>query len=363
MGVDVFKKGTNNTQTNDVRDVITDAIAKSGGSLPKLQKIFGEEGIRGISPLISTFNETKAATKGTEAEKTAAGIAALRAALADAIDAPGDWAEVVKDAAQAQKSSSAQLDSAWERLKAQVSESVVPALTRIVPKLAGMEGAIDPAITVFEALVEAAGDVVDLFKFLGLIHPKVVTPAEQMQKDKKSLEDFNASTGSKIGPLTAAQFDEKTKLEAAVKAGDEAAWTKPVAVGAGKSRRQLDPEEFAKAYAGAATNYAPDASPEQAAKMRAAEEASAKALAQKLVTDPSAYNEQENQAQRKIRENYLGNGGEDEGNPASPPAPTDKGAGGDSGAIALNQAAKALTSAADALKAGKQASITGGTNQ
>ncbi len=359
MGVDVFKAGTNNTQTNDVRDVITSAISKSGGSLPKLQKIFGEEGIRGISPLISTFNEAKGKATGTEAEKTAAGITALREALASAIDAPGDWAEVVKDAAAAQKDSSAVLDSAWERLKAQVSESVIPALSKIVPKLAGMEGAIEPAIVVFDALVEAGGLVVDLFKFLGLIHPKVLTPGEQLQKNKKDLDSFNERFNARNHLATPEETKEKLRLEAAVKTADDASWTKPVEVGKGKPRHQLDAEEFAKQYAGASSDTL-DSKPEIAAKQKAAAEAEAKALAQKLITDPNAYEEHESPAQRKIREQYVGKGGDD--GSAAPSAPTAAPAG-DSGAIALNQAAKALTSAADALKAGQQGSITGGTSQ
>jgi hypothetical protein len=348
MGVEVFKPGTNNTQTNDVRDVIVDSIAKAGGSLPKLQKIYGEEGIRGISPLISTFNQTKNAATGTEAEKTAAGVAALRAALADAIDAPGDWAEVVKDAAQAQKGSSAQLDAAWERLKAQVADQVVPALGRIIPKLAGMEGMIEPAIVVFEKLVEAGGDVVSLFKLLGLIHPKEVTPAGQLQKARKDLATFNNTMDSRIGPMSVEELTKKTQLETAVKTADK-----------GEASTVMTPDKFIAAYTGA-TRWEHRSDSE---KKRA--EGDARKLAQSLslgeggreVNDLRDIGETDEQ--QKLVRRFAADAGLDKRGSSEGGTPANGGDVGDSGAIALNEAAKSLKSAADALKASGQGSITG----
>jgi len=175
LGVDVFEKGSK-SKTRDVRDVLTETIAKSKGSLPKLQEIFGDEGIRGISPLISAFNEAKGKATGTEAEKTAAGMAAVRAAFAKAIDAPGDWAEIVKDAAQAQGSASAQLDAAWESIKAAVSHEAVPALQKIgpavqqiLPSVLNSIAALAPAFDMLGASIERVGDLVKDLQSKGII--------------------------------------------------------------------------------------------------------------------------------------------------------------------------------------------------
>ena len=175
MGVHVFEKGSK-SKTRDVRDVLTETIAKSKGSLPKLQEIFGDEGIRGISPLISAFNEAKGKATGTEAEKTAAGMAAVRAAFAKAIDAPGDWAEIVKDAAQAQGSASAQLDAAWESIKAAVSHEAVPALQKIgpavqqiLPSVLNSIAALAPAFDMLGASIERVGDLVKDLQSKGII--------------------------------------------------------------------------------------------------------------------------------------------------------------------------------------------------
>ena len=360
QGVQVFEKGSNNTKTRNIQDILVDTISKNKGSLPKLQEIFGDEGIRGVSPLISKYNEAAGATKGTDAEKAAAGIAALRGELDKAINAPGDWAEVVKDAAQAQTSSGAQLDAAWEQIKAKVSDEAVPALMQLIPALSQLaaEG-IGPAIVVLTALAQAGGDVLSLFKWLGFIHPKVLTAAEKNQKAKEELATFHGTYDKRNHLATPEETKEKLRLEKNVADTENAMWTKPVEVGKGKSRQQLDSAEFAKQYAGAATNYNPSATPEQAAKTKAGEEAAAKALAQRLITDPKAYNENENAAQRKLREDYAGGKATTEGQGHGGPDPATPDGSAEGGA-ALKDAAAALKSAADKLSNTNQASVLSG---
>lgn len=306
MGVDVFEKGST-SKTRDVRDVITDAIAKTGGSLPKLQKIFGEEGIRGVSPLISAFNEAKNGAKGTDAEKTAAGVTALRAALTKAIDAPGDWAEIVQDSAAAQKTAGAQLDAAWESIKATVSKEAVPALLKLAPAVSALaETGIGPAIVVFQALVEAAGDAVDVLKIMGLLNPKQKTPAEQLAKAKSDLEAYNQKVGSGIND-TPAERAERMRLIGAVDAADALAFTKSsVGVndkGAGTGPASLSPDEFAKKYM-EASDIENDA---LHSGVRGSLEDKARVLAGQLANDPNETGglPGENAAQRKVREDYA----------------------------------------------------------
>jgi hypothetical protein len=364
MGVNVFEKGSK-SKTRDVRDVLVDTIAKSKGSLPKLQEIFGEEGIRGISPLISTFNGAKDGTKGTEAQKTAAGIAAMREALAKAIDAPGDWAEVVKDAAQAQRSSGAQLDAAWESMKATVSQEAVPALLKLVPSITSLaEAGIGPAVVVFTALVEAAGDVVDVLKTIGLLKDKTQTPEQRYQKAKKDLDAFNAKTEKRIGPLSPAEFAEKADLERKLAAADAEAYTvasvDTKTKGAGKGPHLLTAEEFATKYSAAV-----DADDFDDEEKRSAIGLKAKTLANSLSQNPNdvlASNDWlqglsgENEKQRAIRQQFQADstvrnaGGGEAGS-----------GGSDGGSSELRAAAAELKTAAKALQAAKgQPSITGG---
>lgn len=306
MGVHVFEKGSK-SKTRDVRDVLTETIAKSKGSLPKLQEIFGDEGIRGISPLISAFNEAKGKATGTEAEKTAAGMAAIREALAKAIDAPGDWSEVVKDAAAAQKSASAQLDAAWESVKAAVAQDAVPALLKLAPAMTSLaETAIGPAIVVFTALVEAAGDVVDVFKTIGLLKEKQVTPEQKLKTAKEALANFDKAQG--IGAPTAEKAAERARLAAAVDAAEKGVYN-TVTLGKGDNK-PLTADEFAKRYVEAANPVDLEDKDK-----RDAIDAKAKALAGSLARDPRdtfASNDWlqgisgENDAQKRIRQQYQG---------------------------------------------------------
>jgi hypothetical protein len=215
----------------------------------------------------------------------------------------------------------------------------------------------------FVALVEAAGDVVDLFKFLGLIHPKEVSPAEQLKKSKKDLEEFNAANERKIGPISPEDFAKRTALEAAVTAADANAYKPVTNIGTdGKVQKSklMSQEEFVRAYADASGPL--DSKPEVAAKQRAAMEQHARELAQRLISDPTAHDDVESRQQRELVRNFSTDAGYGKAD-AQPATPGDGGTQTqDTGAIALNDAAKALTAAADALKKGQGGSITGGTS-
>jgi hypothetical protein len=137
-GVKVFNKdGT----TRNIQDVLVDTISGVGkGDMAKkkvgLQDIFGERGIRAISPLISIFEEAFQKSKkggGSESDSLAAGQKALREEFEKTINVASSWSEVQKDAAATQVNASAQLNAAWEKLKSSVAESLIPALLKLAP--------------------------------------------------------------------------------------------------------------------------------------------------------------------------------------------------------------------------------------
>lgn len=334
VGASPFVKGST-TKTRDIRDVLVDAISKNKGSLPALQKIFGEEGIRAVSPLISTFNQAKGGATGTEAEKTAAGVKALREALAKAIDAPGTWAEVVKDAAQAQKSAGDQLAGAWEQFKVKVAAEAVPAIIKLVPKLLILVDNIDPLITTFKALTETSSLLIDAFKSLGLLKEKTLTPEEQVEKAQKDLVAFNDSMGSNVP--TAADVAKRTALEGAVA---QATATALGRTGAEDKGTTLTNAEFAKRYAELGGGTEDE---------RAQSETGARGLANKIRSGTaSPYLETndtlqsflgENEAQQRLRQRFQSDVSYDQSK-----------TGGDSGGGDLKVAAAELKSAAAELR-------------
>lgn len=232
MGVNVFDKSG---ASRNIQDILVDAITNIGkGDMAKkkagLQQVLGEQGIRAVNPLTSIFEEafrSKKAEKGaTEQDALAAGAAALRAEFEKTINVSASWSEVQKDAAQAQTDSSAQLNAAWESVKAKVGEDLLPAITSFITKLVGgndVEGAIDPVITVFTAIAEAGGLVIDAFKELGIIKAKEKDPIKEEKKAKEELEKFNKSLPA--GPLTLEQAKKQDELQAKVDATSKAAWS------------------------------------------------------------------------------------------------------------------------------------------
>lgn len=192
IGVNVFKD-KKQTQARDIRDLLVETISKSQGNLTTLGHIFGEEGIRGISPLISTFNQAKEQAKTTgvkgEAEQTAFAVAALRKSINDAIDAPGDFAELQKDAAQAQQDASAKVTAAWEKIVAGIGEKALPAIAELADKLTESPDAIDALVGTIEVVIDTFQGLILLLQDLGIISKKTKTLGD-IQKEEKAKADL-----------------------------------------------------------------------------------------------------------------------------------------------------------------------------
>jgi hypothetical protein len=270
--VRVFEKGSN-SKTRNIQDVIADTIAGAKGSTVALQKIFGDEGIRGVSPLISAFNQAKDATAGTDKEKIAAGRAAVHSTLSGAIDAPGGWSEIQKDAALAQQDSSAKLTASWERLTAKVGGALIPVITQFVDSLTASPEVMDAFIGTIEVMIDAMKGFVLALEDLGIIKKKVKTP-EQIADEKRAVAKDAQAEIEKIGTFTkvnelkdAGKFSEAAEMLAriqdpknAARLGDLVAKRnvalQDAAAAEGDAANQRDrqnrirtPEEFAKEYA------------------------------------------------------------------------------------------------------------------
>lgn len=172
LGVDVFTDASH-TKTRSIEQLLPEILAASGGDKVKLQKIFGDEGKRAINPLIDTFTSAYGSATGkngrqaTAAERAAAGKAAVNAQLQSSINAPGTFADIEKDAAQAAANPAAKFSAVWERLTAAMADKMVPALERMIDKIEVSQGAIDMFVGTFEALldmIQAAGEAFGLIK-------------------------------------------------------------------------------------------------------------------------------------------------------------------------------------------------------
>jgi hypothetical protein len=215
-GVEVFQK---NGQARDIQDVLVDTISKVGGNdlaakKVGLQKVFGDEGIRAISPLIDAF--AQAVKEGKDP------VQALRDKLAAAIDVTGAWTDVQKDAATRQQSAEAKLSAAWESLSAKLGTSVTPVLTKFVEAL--NTPAFQSALDLLALNVDTvAWGMRELFKVLQEIpgigdafKPKA-KPIEQQIEDKRAeLAKFDEAVNARLAKDPTS--DGLTKEEAAKEA-------------------------------------------------------------------------------------------------------------------------------------------------
>lgn len=190
-GVNVFDKKGN---ARDIRDVLVETVSKVGGDdIEKkkvgLQKIFGEEGIRAVSPLISKYAEAT----GSAADK----VHALRDMLNDAIDVGDAETQMREDMAASQGRYGAQLTAVWEQLKASVTSQAMPAVVDLVSGLSDAAMNLDfdalamgtvALVEAFAMLVDVTGDVAE---FLGL-GKKSGPPEERFEKASMRVRELSA---------------------------------------------------------------------------------------------------------------------------------------------------------------------------
>jgi hypothetical protein len=209
----------------DITDIIVDAVSKVGGTNlqekdKKLQDIFGEQGIRALRPLITTFND--------EVKRGGDGVAALRSKLDEAMNVPGAWADVQQDAAAAQSQASAKMVGAWENLTAKVGDQVLPVIARFVESLSENEGAIDAFAGVLEVAVDALTALVDFLASIpgiGSAFKRDASPEKERERAAKELARVDGMIEGRGGALALDVADplaqKKIALESKIAGIDE----------------------------------------------------------------------------------------------------------------------------------------------
>ncbi len=230
-GVKVFKD-KNNTQTRDIRELIVETISKAGGNQTKIGHIFGDEGMGAMSPMLAAFNTAlKEATdkglKGADANKYAEN--ALRGYIDQKINAPGDYAELQKDAAQAQADATAKLTATWEDLTMKIGDSTIPVVQQFVDTLAGSPDTINA----FVAVVDAAMGALSFFvkgveawaELLGISTKKPKSPEQVRGEERKKAEVLQGEL-ERFDRKRGGSWDEEQRLRRAGKTKEADAMAK-----------------------------------------------------------------------------------------------------------------------------------------
>lgn len=257
-GKDVVFKDKGKTKTNDVVDVIAQTLKASKGNKGKLQEIFGDEGMKGASGFITAFNDAanSLGNGATEAQRLAAGEAAVRKMFDDSVNSGSRWGDVVQDAAARTDSSQAKMTTAWETIVTSVGSAVSPQLD----KLAANSGDVG---TVFAMLAEqvsgaigAFSDLLGVLKRFGIISD--AGPADRtgrLDEIRGELGDLDkseqAGTLSNVGKKRQKQLrDEQGKL-----VNELAAQMGVTSATGGQLTTPMGPEAGPSGLAGQFANY------------------------------------------------------------------------------------------------------------
>lgn len=211
-GVKVYDNG----KVRDVPSILVDAIAKVGGTNTEqknsqLAQIFGEQGIRAINPLVAKYQALFASTQGTTEQKRSAATEMLRQEFGKAINAAGSWTDVMQDSEKAQSTNTAKMTAAWQSIVSQVSDSVTPALTRLVDEFSNNP----EAIRAFTDGIIFAGEALGAFAdFVGAFssgmspeeYGKTKAARELRRKESKAAADLR---GMQLSPEKIAELQEK----------------------------------------------------------------------------------------------------------------------------------------------------------
>lgn len=243
-GADVY---TDKTQTKgrEITTVLKDVIAGAKGNIPTLQKIFDIRGMKAVSGLITAFNDAQnaAGKNATEAERTAAGMAAMDDVLKKAIGAGTSFSEVQQDAAFQQQSASAKMTNAWQMMIDQVGGPVADQLVKLVETLSTSEGGIVALGTAADLCAQALVNIVDFAKTIPgigkLFEPGAKTP-EQRQADVAAADAEIQKIVDAGGTVPAELMAKRAAAGAAV-----------------SSTKVLSPEEYSKAMDNAKDPGAP----------------------------------------------------------------------------------------------------------
>lgn len=251
LGLDIYgttQDERGQAQMRPIQEIIADLAGKARDKfkdkgladnaapmMAELRKMFGGGG-RGspfavMEPMLNAFNKAYGATKGTAAEKTAAGQAAVKAKFEELSAAQGNYKDALQDAAEVQKTLSARWTAAQEVLKEKIANAILPGLVTVSEKLGKGE---------FVNALDALG--AHIWK---MAHPEGPTKMEELQKAQKNLSDWKATMAGKMN-WTPEDMKKKRELERAVDVADAAAMSGSVGkTAAGPMGR----EEFVKRYA------------------------------------------------------------------------------------------------------------------
>lgn len=148
--VNVFEGGDPTGKfRGDFDRLIADVLLASGGNDIELQKIFGDEGKKGLNLFAGAFKDAGGGQ---------AGHAAVLKLFDEFANVQGNYSEIQRDAADVQQATSIQLELALMELKGAFSDELLPVVKQFVPELKNLAPAARTAAGMFVSLGKSLAD-------------------------------------------------------------------------------------------------------------------------------------------------------------------------------------------------------------
>ena len=148
--VNIFEGGDpTGALRGDIDSLIADVLKASGGNKIELQKIFGDEGMKGLNPFLAKFSQAGGGD---------AGHAAVMSMIREFSGVGGNYKEIQRDASDVQQSASIQLELAIMELKGVFSEELTPVVKELTPLLMELAPYVRAVTSMFLDMGKALAD-------------------------------------------------------------------------------------------------------------------------------------------------------------------------------------------------------------
>lgn len=187
--------------------------ASASDKISTIGKTVGPQGAKMLYPLNKAYATGYEGAKGSDDDKVKAGVDAMLAAFDRVAESTGSYAEIQRDAAQAESSSGSKLEQAWQKIVAVVGEELAPKIADLATKFASSEG----AFTLLVAAVGAAADALSALEY-ALERLKIIDGKTEYQKGEaaktkslayqKQLDAMGGEAGyNKLSPEDRARYN------------------------------------------------------------------------------------------------------------------------------------------------------------
>jgi TP901 family phage tail tape measure protein len=160
------KAGDQRSGVKDLEELAPELIDSVGGNTGKLLKILDIRGMRAIASLNSIYNDTIGKTQGTDTEKRAAAMTAVREEITRRVDTRAANTMLDTDYARAQGGTGENIDRVIEDLRTEFGQKLLPVLQEAVPRFREL---IPTLVDLTDKFVQTAPAIVDVVSKLGTL--------------------------------------------------------------------------------------------------------------------------------------------------------------------------------------------------